>query len=37
MPEAVREHIQKAEFIPRHPPKAFEFMADPATINAFDL
>ncbi|KAI1701779.1 pre-mRNA splicing factor PRP21 like protein domain-containing protein [Ditylenchus destructor] len=37
IPEAVREHIQKAEFIPRNPPKPFEFTADPSTINAFDL
>ena len=37
LPDAVREHIQKAEFIPRNPPKPFEFCADPSTINAFDL
>lgn len=37
IPEAIREHIQKAEFIPRNPPKPFEFSADPSTINAFDL
>lgn len=37
IPEAVREHIQKVEFVPKNPPKPFEFMADPSTINAFDL
>lgn len=37
IPDAVREHIQKAEFVPKNPPKPFEFCADPSTINAFDL
>ncbi|KAL3074359.1 hypothetical protein niasHS_015189 [Heterodera schachtii] len=37
LPEAVREHVQRAEFIPRLPPKPFEFCADPLTLNAFDL
>jgi splicing factor 3A subunit 1 len=37
LPEAIREHIKKAEFVPRNPPRPFEFCADPSTINAFDL
>ncbi|VDM37634.1 unnamed protein product [Toxocara canis] len=37
VPEAVKEHVKQAEFIPRNPPPLFEFNADPATINAFDL
>ena len=37
LPEAVREHIQKAEFVPKNPPKPFEYCADPSTINAFEL
>ncbi|CAD5209314.1 unnamed protein product [Bursaphelenchus okinawaensis] len=37
LPDAVREHVKKAEFVPTNPPPAYEFMADPATINAFDL
>ncbi|VDN01355.1 unnamed protein product [Thelazia callipaeda] len=37
IPEAVVEHVKQAEFIPRNPPPPFEFDADPATINAFDL
>ncbi|KAI6207098.1 Splicing factor 3A subunit 1 [Aphelenchoides besseyi] len=37
LPEAIREHVQQAELIPKNPPPAYEFMADPATINAFDL
>ncbi|KAI6226361.1 hypothetical protein M3Y99_00537200 [Aphelenchoides fujianensis] len=37
LPEAVREHVQQAEAAPKHPPPAFEFTADPATLNAFDL
>lgn len=37
LPEAVREHVQQAEYVPTHPPPAFEYTADPSTINAFDL
>jgi splicing factor 3A subunit 1 len=37
MPDAVREHVQKAEFVPKAPPRAFEFCADPSTLNAFEL
>jgi splicing factor 3A subunit 1 len=37
LPEALREHVQQAEFVPTHPPPAFEFTADPSTIVAFDL
>ncbi|CAI4231138.1 unnamed protein product [Auanema sp. JU1783] len=37
VPDAVKEAIKKAEFVPTKPPPAFEFSADPATINAFDL
>ncbi|VDD86135.1 unnamed protein product [Enterobius vermicularis] len=37
IPEAVKEHVKQAEFIPRNPPPVFEFDAEPATINAFDL
>lgn len=37
LPEAVREHVQQAEFVPTVPPPAFEYNADPSTINAFDL
>lgn len=37
LPEAVKEHVQKAEFVPTHPPPALEYNADPSTINAFDL
>ncbi|VDM10668.1 unnamed protein product [Wuchereria bancrofti] len=37
IPEAVKEHVKQAEFVPRNPPPPFEFDADPATINAFDL
>lgn len=37
IPDAIREHIKKAEFVPKNPPKPFEFCADPSTINAFDL
>uniref|UniRef100_A0A183BQL0 SURP motif domain-containing protein n=1 Tax=Globodera pallida TaxID=36090 RepID=A0A183BQL0_GLOPA len=37
MPEAIREHVKRAEFIPRQPPKPFEFCAEPSTLNAFDL
>lgn len=37
VPEAVKEHVKQAEFVPRNPPPPFEFDADPATINAFDL
>lgn len=29
--------MKQAEFVPRNPPPPFEFDADPATINAFDL
>lgn len=37
IPDAVREAVKQAEFVPKHPPKPYEFMADPSTINAFDL
>lgn len=37
LPDAVREHIERVEFIPKNPPKPYEFTADPSTINAFDL
>ncbi|KAI6174614.1 Splicing factor 3A subunit 1 [Aphelenchoides bicaudatus] len=37
LPEAVREHVQQAEFVPTHAPPPFEYTADPATIVAFDL
>lgn len=37
LPDAVREHIEKVEFVPKNPPKLSEFTADPSTINAFDL
>ncbi|KAL3993662.1 Pre-mRNA splicing factor PRP21 like family protein [Acanthocheilonema viteae] len=37
IPEAVKEHVKQVEFVPRNPPPPFEFDADPATINAFDL
>lgn len=37
LPDAVKEHVQKAEFVPTRPPPEFEYTADPATINAFDL
>uniref|UniRef100_A0A0N5ADX1 Splicing factor 3A subunit 1 n=1 Tax=Syphacia muris TaxID=451379 RepID=A0A0N5ADX1_9BILA len=37
IPEAVKEHVKQAEFVPRNPPPPFEFDAEPATINAFDL
>uniref|UniRef100_A0A1I7TGB9 Splicing factor 3A subunit 1 n=1 Tax=Caenorhabditis tropicalis TaxID=1561998 RepID=A0A1I7TGB9_9PELO len=36
-PPAVKEHVKKAEFIPSAPPPAYEFSADPSTINAYDL
>lgn len=36
-PQKVQEAIKAAEFIPKDPPPEFEFVADPATINAFDL
>jgi len=36
-PEAVQQHIREKEFVPTEPPKSFEFMADPSTINGFDL
>ncbi|CAB3405567.1 unnamed protein product [Caenorhabditis bovis] len=37
VPEAVKEHVKKAEFVPTHPPPAFEFSHDPSTINAYEL
>jgi splicing factor 3A subunit 1 len=37
LPQAVRDHIKKAEFVPKAPPKPMEFSADPTTLNAFDL
>ncbi|OZC07576.1 hypothetical protein X798_05441 [Onchocerca flexuosa] len=37
IPEAVKEHVKQVEFVPENPPPPFEFDADPATINAFDL
>ncbi|KHJ75214.1 surp module, partial [Oesophagostomum dentatum] len=37
LPEAVKDAVKKAEFVPTKPPPAFEFCADPATINAYDL
>ncbi|KAH7699804.1 splicing factor 3a, partial [Aphelenchoides avenae] len=37
LPEAVREHVKQAEFVPKLPPPAYQFNADPSTINAFDL
>uniref|UniRef100_A0A914XR38 SURP motif domain-containing protein n=1 Tax=Plectus sambesii TaxID=2011161 RepID=A0A914XR38_9BILA len=37
LPDAIKQHVQQLEFIPRDPPPDFEFSADPATINAFDL
>lgn len=37
LPEAVKDAVKKADFIPTKPPPAFEFCADPATINAYDL
>ncbi len=37
IPDAVKEHVKQAEFVPTEPPPEFEFSADPATINAFDL
>lgn len=37
LPQAVKEHVKQAEFVPTHPPPAYEFNADPATINSFDL
>ena len=37
LPEAVKEAVKKAEAVPTKPPPAYEFMADPATINSFDL
>ena len=37
LPDAIREHVQAAEFVPTAPPPPYEFMADPATLNAFDL
>ncbi|PIC49711.1 hypothetical protein B9Z55_008232 [Caenorhabditis nigoni] len=36
-PPAVVSHVKKAEFIPTAPPLAFDFSADPSTINAYDL
>lgn len=36
-PEAVQQHIQERQFVPTEAPKGFEFMADPSTINGFDL
>ncbi|WKX97788.1 hypothetical protein Q1695_013455 [Nippostrongylus brasiliensis] len=37
LPEAVKDAVKKADFVPTKPPPAFEFCADPATINAYDL
>ena len=37
VPEAVKEHVKQAEFVPKDPPPEFEFSAEPATINSFDL
>ncbi|EFO84458.1 CRE-PRP-21 protein [Caenorhabditis remanei] len=37
VPQAVKEHVKKAEFVPSAPPPAYEFSADPSTINAYDL
>lgn len=37
VPEAVKDAMKKAEFIPQKPPPAYEFSADPATINAYEL
>lgn len=37
LPDAVKEAVKKAEFVPQKPPPAFEFCADPATINAYEL
>ncbi|VDP17440.1 unnamed protein product [Soboliphyme baturini] len=36
-PQKVQEAVKASEFIPKEPPQEFEFVADPATINAFDL
>lgn len=35
-PEAVRAHIREKESMP-DPPKPFDFMMDPSTINSYDL
>uniref|UniRef100_A0A0K0DB32 Splicing factor 3A subunit 1 n=1 Tax=Angiostrongylus cantonensis TaxID=6313 RepID=A0A0K0DB32_ANGCA len=37
LPEAVKDAVKKADFVPTKPPPPFEFCADPATINAYDL
>uniref|UniRef100_A0A915IFD6 Splicing factor 3A subunit 1 n=1 Tax=Romanomermis culicivorax TaxID=13658 RepID=A0A915IFD6_ROMCU len=37
LPQKVQDAIKAAEFVPKEVPAEFEFSADPATINAFDL
>ncbi|KJH43351.1 surp module [Dictyocaulus viviparus] len=37
LPDAVKDAVKKADFVPTKPPPPFEFCADPATINAYDL
>ncbi|CAD6190228.1 unnamed protein product [Caenorhabditis auriculariae] len=37
VPDAVKEVVKKAEFIPHKPPPAFEFSHDPSTINSYEL
>lgn len=37
LPQKVQEAIKAAEFVPKDPPAEYEFCAEPATINAFDL
>ncbi len=37
LPTAIQEAVKRAEFVPREPPPEYEFSADSATINAFDL
>uniref|UniRef100_A0A5S6R4U8 Splicing factor 3A subunit 1 n=1 Tax=Trichuris muris TaxID=70415 RepID=A0A5S6R4U8_TRIMR len=37
VPARVQEVIKASEFVPVEPPPEFEFIADPTTINAFDL
>lgn len=37
LPAKVQEAVKAVEFVPKDPPADFEFVADPATINSFDL